>query len=165
VVPSPSRRPVQAGPEQGCKTIDGGRTWTKSKFIDEDTGFIDWSWIRRQPDAHRRVVSTRRTAWDSTAAVGQRPLERRLRRKTWKRLEAADSRHPANGDARPGVLAQQSQYPLRDDRVGPKPAAVAAAKAGNCRESQRELDPNRAGIWRSDDKSTWKLTSNGGRAM
>ena len=49
----------KAGPERGLyKTIDGGRTWTKSKFIDDDTGFIDaGDGSVEQPDPHRRVVS------------------------------------------------------------------------------------------------------------
>ena len=32
------------------KTIDGGKTWTASKFIDEDTGFIDLAMDSSEPD-------------------------------------------------------------------------------------------------------------------
>ena len=46
------------------KTIDGGKTWTNVKFIDEDTGFTDLAMTRRIPRRFmRRLIRRRRTSW------------------------------------------------------------------------------------------------------
>src|SRR5437773_5148168 len=52
-------------PERGLyKTTDGGKTWTKSKFIDDDTGFID---VAMDPSNSNILLAAsyqrRRTAW------------------------------------------------------------------------------------------------------
>ena len=58
------------------KTTDGGKTWTNTKFIDNDTGFIDVVMDPDEPEhAVRRVVSA------PAAAVGiqrRRPRQRHL---------------------------------------------------------------------------------------
>ena len=62
------------------KTTDGGKTWTNTKFIDEDTGFTDVVMDPANPNIlYRRIVSAaprRRgasTAAARAAACGRRP--------------------------------------------------------------------------------------------
>ena len=59
------------------KTIDGGKTWTNTKFIDEDTGFTDLVIDPSKPDTlYAASYQRRRThARVQRRRSGQRPLE------------------------------------------------------------------------------------------
>ncbi len=52
-------------PDRGLyKTVDGGKTWTKAKFIDNDTGFTDVVIDPNKPDTlYAASYQRRRTAW------------------------------------------------------------------------------------------------------
>ena len=59
----------KADPERGLyKTIDGGRTWTKSKFIDDDSGFVD---VAMDPSNSQVLIAAsyqrRRTVWGTAS--------------------------------------------------------------------------------------------------
>ena len=58
-------------PERGVyKTTDGGKTWNKIKFIDENTGFTDIAIDPSNPNIlYAASYQRRRTAAASTAAV------------------------------------------------------------------------------------------------
>ena len=163
----------KAGPERGLyKTIDGGRTWSKSKFIDEDTGFID---VVMDPSNSQTLVAAsyqrRRTVWGfNGGGPGSAMWKTVDAGRTWKRIEGGGL--PAYGRwGRVGLAFSRSSPNILYAMIEPGPQAgggpsTGSGQAGGAPRST-ELDPNRAGVWRSDDKgATWKLTSNdNGRAM
>jgi len=158
----------KANPERGLyKTIDGGRTWTKSKFIDEDTGFID---IVMDPSNSQTLVAAsyqrRRTAWGfNGGGPGSALWKTTDAGKTWKRIDGGSL--PAYGKwGRVGLAFSRSNPNVLYAMIDPGPQA-GGGPDGGAASRRPELDPSRAGIWRSDDKgATWKLTSNdNGRAM
>ena len=131
------------------KTTDGGKTWTNTKFIDEDTGFTEVVMHPANPEILFAASYQRRRV-----AVGlqwrrsrQRPLEDDRRRQE---LEEARGGRAAGGSARPDRrhhLPDEAQRDVRADRSRgqrrnrrwrrrrrqancARPAARAAAAAG-----------------------------------
>src|SRR4029078_254083 len=85
--------------------------------------------------------------------------------KTWKRSDGGGL--PAYGNwGRAGLAFARSNPNIVYAMIEPGPQAFGGGGAA-ARAAAAPLDPNRAGIWRSDDKgATWKLVSNeNGRAM
>ena len=93
----------KAHPERGLfKTIDGGRTWTKSKVIDDDTGFID---VVMDPSNNQVLVAAsyqrRRTAWGfNGGGPGSALWKTTDAGKTWKKIEGGGLPPYGSGDAR-----------------------------------------------------------------
>ena len=159
----------KAHPERGLyKTSDGGRTWTKSKFIDDDTGFID---VVMDPSNSQTLIAAsyqrRRTAWGFNGGGPGSALWKTIDAgKTWKRIDGGGL--PAYGRwGRVGLAFSRSNPNVVYAMIEPGPQAGGGGEEGGRAARSADLDPNRAGIWRSDDKgATWKLTSNdNGRAM
>jgi photosystem II stability/assembly factor-like uncharacterized protein len=165
----------KAHPERGLfKTIDGGKTWTKSKFVDDDTGFID---LAMDPSNSQILLAAsyqrRRTVWGFNGGGPGSALWKTIDGgKTWKKLEGSGL--PPYGQwGRTGIAISRSNpnvvYAMLEP--GPVPAQSAGgggSGAGGGQPAQdAPLDPTRPGIWRSDDKgATWKLVSNqNGRPM
>ncbi len=159
-------------PERGLfKTVDGGRTWTKSKFIDEDTGFID---VAMDPSNSQVLIAAsyqrRRAAWGfNGGGPGSALWKTTDAGRTWKKLDGGGL--PAYGNwGRVGLAFARSEPNIVYAMIEPGPQQGGGGEGGGRAGRSGEnvpLDPNRAGIWRSDDKgATWKLTSNdNGRAM
>ena len=130
------------------KTIDGGRTWAKSKFIDEDTGFID---VVLDPSNSQTLIAAsyqrRRTAWGFNGGGPGSAL--------WKTVDAGRTWKKIEGGGLPAYGAW--------GRVG----LAVSRSSPNVVYAMIEPGPQGSGIWRSDDKgATWKLTSDqNGRAM
>ena len=159
----------KAHPERGLyKTSDGGRTWTKSKFIDDDTGFIE---LVMDPSNSQTLIAAsyqrRRTAWGFNGGGPGSALWKTIDAgKTWKRIDGGGL--PAFGRwGRVGLAFSRSNPNVVYAMIEPGPQAGGGGGEGGPAARSADLDPNRAGIWRSDDKgATWKLTSNdNGRAM
>jgi photosystem II stability/assembly factor-like uncharacterized protein len=166
----------KAHPERGLyKTSDGGRTWTQSKFIDDDTGFID---LVMDPSNSQTLIAAsyqrRRTAWGFNGGGPGSALWKTIDAgKTWKRIEGGGL--PAYSRwGRVGLAFSRSNSNVVYAMIEPGPQAGGGGPSTGSGQAERgpagrsaDLDPNRAGIWRSDDKgATWKLTSNdNGRAM
>jgi photosystem II stability/assembly factor-like uncharacterized protein len=165
----------KAHPERGLyKTTDGGRTWTKSKFIDDDTGFID---VVMDPSNNQVLVAAsyqrRRTVWGfNGGGPGSALWKTTDAGKTWTKMVGGGL--PAYGNwGRAGLAFSRSSPNVLYAMIepGPQPGFGEGGGGGGGRAGRgaaaAPLDPNRAGIWRSDDKgATWKLTSNdNGRAM
>jgi hypothetical protein len=80
----------KANSERGLyKTSDGGRTWTKSKFVDDDTGFID---LVMDPSNSQTLIAAsyqrRRTAWGFNGGGPGSALWKTIdAAKTWKRVD------------------------------------------------------------------------------
>jgi photosystem II stability/assembly factor-like uncharacterized protein len=153
------------------KTVDGGRSWTKSKFIDDDSGFID---VAMDPSNSQILIAAsyqrRRTAWGfNGGGPGSALWKTTDAGKTWKKVEGGGL--PAYGNwGRVGLAFARSEPNVVYAMIEPGPQQGGGGEGGGRTGRSGEnaaLDPNRAGIWRSDDKgATWKLTSNdNGRAM
>ncbi len=157
----------KSNPERGLyKTTDGGRSWTKSKFIDADTGFID---VAMDPSNSQVLYAAsyqrRRTAWGfNGGGPGSALWKTADAGKTWKRLEGGGL-PPYGKWGRVGLAIARSNPAIVYAMIepGPQPGGGGRASAA----ASAALDPSRAGIWRSDDRgATWKLASNeNGRAM
>jgi hypothetical protein len=150
------------------KTVDGGRTWTNTKFIDDDTGFID---LVMDPSNAQTLIAAsyqrRRTAWGFNGGGPGSGLWKTVDgARTWKRIEGGGL--PAYGNwGRVGLAFARSNPNVVYAMIEPGPQAFGGGGAAAARAAAAALDPNRAGIWRSEDKgATWKLVSNeNGRAM
>ena len=161
----------KAHPERGLyKTSDGGKTWTKSNFIDNDTGFID---VVMDPSNSQVLIAAsyqrRRTAWGFNGGGPGSALWKTIDGgKTWKKIEGGGL-PPYGKWGRTGLAFSRSNPNIVYAMIepGPQPGAGEGGGGGRGNAANRPLDPNRAGIWRSDDKgTTWKLTSNeNGRPM
>ncbi|MBI3493419.1 MAG: hypothetical protein HY047_16805, partial [Acidobacteria bacterium] len=144
-----------------------GNTWTKSKFIDDDTGFID---VAMDPSNDQILIAAsyqrRRTAWGFNGGGPGSALWKTVDAgKTWKKIEGGGL--PPYGQwGRVGLAFARSNPNVVYAMIEPGPQAGGGGEGGRGSASA-QLDPARAGIWRSDDKgATWKLTSNeNGRAM
>ena len=108
-------------PDRGVyKTTDGGKTWNKVKFIDDDTGFTD---IAIDPSNTQHPLRGELSAAPQRLLLqrrrpGQRDLEDHRRRQD---VDEADRQRPAAGHLRPHRarrLALESERRLRADRSG-----------------------------------------------
>ena len=157
-------------PERGLyKTTDGGRSWTKSKFVDENTGFID---VAMDPSNSQVLLAAsyqrRRTAWGFNGGGPGSALWKTVDAgRTWKKIEGGGL--PSYGNwGRVGLAFSRSSPNVVYAMIEPGPQPGFGEGRGRANAAgPAPLDPGRAGIWRSDDKgATWKLTSNeNGRAM
>ena len=182
------RSDISSGPTKSAGStsrLDGGKTWTKSKYIDADTGFSDVvidpveseQRLRRVVPAAADVVGIQRRR------AQQRPLEvRRCRQDvdedSGQRLARAEGQHHrahrrrrAPRQAVDHLRAHRGRSERRHGRRrcrrrrtgqrGGAAAVVAAAVAGAA--AARRLHPirQRSGVWRSDDAGkTWRVVSN-----
>ena len=100
------------------KTIDGGKTWTNTKFIDEDTGFTD---VGDGSDEARHAVRRVVPAAPDAARLqrrrsGQRPLEDDRRRQDVEAdRRAAVSRTGSSGASASISAGLEAQRRLRPD--------------------------------------------------
>ena len=158
-------------PERGLyKTVDGGRTWTKSKFIDNDTGFID---VAMDP-ANNQVLfaasyQRRRTAWGfNGGGPGSALWKTTDAGKSWTKVEGGGL-PPYGNWGRVGLAISRSNPAIIYAMIEPGPQSGFGEGGGGRRNANAKapLDPSRAGIWRSDDRGArWTLASNeNGRAM
>ncbi len=124
------------------KTTDGGKTWTKSLFIDNDTGVVDVALDPRSPNIlYAAAYERRRTAWGfDGGGAGSAIYKSNDAGVTWKKLTHG---LPASGNLGRIGLAIYAKNP---DIV----YAVIEGKSG--------------GVFRSDDQGeTWKQM--GGRGL
>ena len=64
------------------KTVDGGRTWTNVKFIDQDTGFVD---MVMDPDKPPGALRGRLSTAPGTLGLQRRgPWQRALQDRGWR---------------------------------------------------------------------------------
>ncbi len=168
-------------PERGLyKTTDGGRTWTNTNFVDNDTGFTDVAMDPSNPDVlFAASYQRRRVPWGfngggpgsglwKTTDGGRKwtrltghglpdnPIIGRIgidiSRSNPKVIYASIEVGPSGGTGA-GVNADGSLAPP-GQRTGRGPAAAAPVAP---------VDPGKSGIWRSDDGGkTWTCVSNQG---
>ncbi len=159
------------------KTIDGGKNWTNTKFIDNDTGFIDLVMDPVNPNILIAAsYQRRRQPWGFNGGGPGSGLWRTTDAgKTWTKLEGnglptsaiigrvgvniarsnpkviyATIEVGASGGTGAGVNADGTL-------VTPGQRGGGGGRGGNLCNPLPPPDPNKSGIWRSDDAGkTWK---------
>ena len=157
------------------KTTDGGKTWTNTKFIDEDTGFTD---LAIDPADNKTLYAAsyqrRRTSWGfNGGGPGSGIWKTTDAAKTWTRLQGNGLPEGPLGRigidvsrSNPATLYAQIEVGTSAGTGGdepqfgsgatptptPTPAATPAASP--------TPDPKKHGVWRSDDKGkTWRVAA------
>jgi len=172
-------------PERGLyRTTDGGKSWTNTKFIDNDTGFIDLVMHPTEPNTlWAASYQRRRQPWGfngggpgsgiwTTTDAGKNwtkvtgsglPNNRIIGRigldicRTKPNVIAAQIEVGPSGGAGAGVNRDGSLIPPGQGRGG-----GGGAGGGGGRGEGPPPDPNEtSGVWRSDDGGkSWRFTSN-----
>lgn len=159
------------------KSIDGGKTWKKAKYIDPDTGFND---VQIDPANPKIIYATsyqrRRTWWGVNGGGPGSAL--------WKSVDAGESWTKITGGGFPappdGILGRMAvaiyrakpstlyliaevgaeagiSIGLGDDGLADK---VVNGQPAPCCDQTRN-GPTRSGVWRSDDAGkTWTFLTN-----
>jgi photosystem II stability/assembly factor-like uncharacterized protein len=166
-------------PERGLyKTMDGGKTWTNTKFIDADTGFTDVVMDPSNPDVlFAASYQRRRQPWGfNGGGPGSAIWKTTDGAKTWTRLAGNGlPTHSIIGRIGLAIARSRPQTIYATIEVGPSGGAGAGVnddgtlvqpgqgRGGGGRGGQAPPDPGRSGVWRSDDGGkTWRFLSNQG---
>lgn len=141
------------------KTIDGGKTWNNTKFIDENTGFIDVAIDPLEPETlYAAAYPARRDGFSGGAPKTQWSATGGLYKtsdggKSWAKLKGGLPDRPMG---RCGVSIHRNDPKIvyavvqTDKTDGPTDNRGQVAKSN-------EGDVEKGGIFRSDDKGeTWK---------
>jgi photosystem II stability/assembly factor-like uncharacterized protein len=168
------------------KTTDGGKTWTNTKFIDEDTGFTDVVMDPSNPNVlFAASYQRRRQAWGFNGGGPGSGL--------WKTTDAAKTWTKVSGNGLPtepmigrigiDIARSKPSTIYASIEVGPSGGTGAGVNAdgslvqpgqgrGGGGGPGRGADPNapppppdpkKSGIWRSDDGGgSWRVVSNTG---
>ena len=169
------------------KTTDGGKTWTKSKFIDADTGFID---VVMDPSNSETLYAAsyqrRRTPWGFNGGGPNSAIWKTTNGgRSWTRL--AGSGLPDGGGiiGRIGLAVSRSNPRIvyaqievgasagtggnvtAEGKPAPPSQGGFGGFGGGGAQQQRPgqppppPDPKKAGVWRSDDGGrSWRVVSN-----
>ena len=144
------------------RTSDGGRTWTKALFVDENTGANNVVFVPGNPNVvFASTYERRRTAWGyNGGGPGSAIWKSTDGGATWTRLSGNGL--PASQMGRialdvsrsnPSVVYAQIEVLRDEDRVGQQ-ARVASRRAA-------VVGDNVGGVWRSNDMgATWEFRSN-----
>ncbi len=163
------------------KTTDGGKTWTNTKFIDNDTGFIDV--VMHPTDPNTLVAASyqrRRQPWGfNGGGTGSGIWRTNDAGKTWTRI--IGSGLPINpiigriglnySRSKPTVIYAQLEVGpsggtgagVNDDGTLAQPGQGRGGGGGGGGRGGEAAkpDPTRSGVWRSDDGGkSWKFMSN-----
>jgi len=178
-------------PERGVyKSTDGGKTWTNTKFIDNDTGFIDLVMHPTDPNTlFAASYQRRRQPWGfNGGGPGSGIWRTSDGGKTWTRLTGNGlPTNPIIGRiglnfsrSRPTVIYAQMEVGasggtgagVNEDGTLVQPGqgrggGGGGGGRGGAAEAPPPPDPKRSGVWRSDDGGkSWKfLTNNNNRPM
>ena len=163
------------------KTIDGGKTWTNTKFIDENTGFTD---VAMNPSNPNVLIAAsyqrRRTPWGfNGGGPGSGLWKTTDGAKTWTKLTGNGlPSNPIIGRIGLDIARSKPSTIYASIEVGPSggtgagvnddgtlvpPGQRGAGGGGGRGQVPSECDPTKSGVWRSDDGGkTWKCRSNQG---
>jgi len=169
------------------KTTDGGKTWTNTKFIDNDTGFIDVVMDPSNPNnLFAASYQRRRMPWGFNGGGPGSAIWRTTDAgKTWTRLAGSGlPNNPIIGRIGLDICRSKPNVVFAQIEVGPSGGTGAGVNddgtlvqpgqrggggggGGGRGGQQAPPDPNKSGVWRSDDGGkTWQfLTNNNNRPM
>jgi photosystem II stability/assembly factor-like uncharacterized protein len=167
------------------KTTDGGKTWTNTKFIDEDTGFTDVVMDPSNPNVlFAASYQRRRQAWGfNGGGPGSGLWKTTDGAKTWTKLSGNGlPDNPMIGRIGIDIARSKPSTIYASFEVGPsggtgagvnddgslqQPGQGRGGGAGpgtpNPNAPPPPPDPKKSGVWRSDDGGkTWRIVSNQG---
>ena len=172
-------------PERGLyKTTDGGRTWSNTRFIDSDTGFIDVVMHPTDPDSLLAAsYQRRRQPWGfNGGGPGSGIWRTNDGGRSWSRLMGSGlPTDPIVGRIGLNYSRSKPNIIYAQIEVGPSGGTGAGVNAdgslrqpgqrgggggrgggrGGQQEEQPPPDPTDSGVWRSDDGGrTWQIRSN-----
>src|SRR3954447_4491907 len=170
-------------PERGLfKTTDGGKTWTTTNFIDNDTGFTDVAMDASNPNVLIAAsYQRRRQPWGfNGGGPGSGLWKTTDGAKTWTRLTGNGLPHnPMIGRIGIDIARSKPSTIYASIEVGPSGGTGAGVNddgtlvqpgagrggggggGGRGNQPPPPPDPNKSGIWRSDDAGkTWRFLSN-----
>ena len=165
------------------KTTDGGKTWTNTKFIDNDTGFIDVTMDAGNPNTlYAASYQRRRAPWGfNGGGSGSGIWKTTDAGKTWTKLTGNGlPDNPIVGRiginvsrSKPGTIYASIEQGasggtgagVRDDGKPQEPGAGGfgggRGRGADPNAPPPPPDPKRSGIWRSDDSGkSWRTVSN-----
>ncbi len=166
------------------KTTDGGKTWSNTNFINDDTGFIDLVMDPKNPNVlFASSYQRRRVPWGfNGGGPGSGIWKTTDGGKAWKRLEGGGLPEGILGRiglaiarSKPNVIYAQMEVGASAGTGGNvtaegKEAPAGAGGFGGFGGGQPPArpgaappppDPKKSGVWRSDDGGkTWKVMSN-----
>jgi photosystem II stability/assembly factor-like uncharacterized protein len=173
-------------PERGLyKSVDGGKTWTNTKFIDPDTGFTDVVMDPVNPNIlYAAAYQRRRQPWGfNGGGPGSGIWKTTDAARTWTKLTGNGlPANPIIGRIGLDVARSKPSTIYASIEVGPSGGTGAGVnddgtlvppggRGGNAEGAgpggggrgapPPPPDPTKSGIWRSDDSGkTWKFLSN-----
>ena len=164
------------------KTSDGGKTWTNTKFIDNDTGFTDVVIDPTNPNVlFAASYQRRRQPWGFNGGGSGSGIWKTVDgAKTWTKLTGTGlPDNPMIGRIGLDIARSKPSTIYASIEVGPSGGTGAGVNedgtlaqpgqgrggggGGGGRGTQPPPDPKKSGIWRTDDSGkTWKFLSNQG---
>jgi photosystem II stability/assembly factor-like uncharacterized protein len=167
-------------PERGLfKTTDGGKTWTNTKFIDNDTGFVDVVMHPTKPNTlFAASYQRRRQPWGfNGGGPGSGIWRTDDAGKSWTRLTGNGlPTTPIIGRiglnisrSKPDVIYAQLEVGasggtgagVNEDGSLVQPGQGRGGGGGGRGGEEPKPDPTRSGVWRSDDGGkSWQFQSN-----
>jgi len=159
------------------KTVDGGKTWTNTKFIDNDTGFTDVVMDPTNPNIlYAASYQRRRVPWGfNGGGPGSGIWKTTDAGRTWTKLSSGLPDNPIIGRIGIDIARSRPQTIYASIEVGPSGGTGAGVNddgslqapgrggfgGGGRGQAPPPPDPKKSGIWRSDDAGkTWKFLSN-----
>jgi photosystem II stability/assembly factor-like uncharacterized protein len=170
-------------PERGLfKTVDGGKTWTNTRFIDNDTGFTDVVMDPANPSIlFAASYQRRRVPWGyNGGGPGSGLWKTTDAGKTWTKLSGNGlPDNPMIGRIGIDIARSKPSTIYASFEVGPSGGTGAGVNddgtlqppgegragggRGNANAPKPPPDPKKSGVWRSDDGGkTWRCASNDG---
>jgi photosystem II stability/assembly factor-like uncharacterized protein len=161
-------------PERGVfKSTDGGRTWTKVLFVNDDTGATDIVLDPSNPDVLiAAMYQRRRTSWGFVGGGPGSGIHRTEDGgRTWTRVSGNGLPNGTMGRIGLSMSRSNPNVVFAQIEVGPDREPAQAQPAGGGRRGgggggggggqNQPPDPQRSGVWRSADKGrTWEFRSN-----